>query len=447
MSIEETSPLTAAQRIDELMKIHPRGFDLSLERIQDLLRKLGNPQDKLPPIIHFAGTNGKGSAIAFTRAILEAAGLSVHVDTSPHLVNWHERYRLGVKGGAGKLVEDEVLSDAIARVAEANGGQPITVYEVLTAVAFLLFSEWPADVCLIEVGLGGRFDSTNVMETTDISVITPVSIDHEAYLGDTLAKIAFEKAGIIKKDTPLVIGPQEDEALNVIIRQAARNRAATSISGQTFTAMRENGRLVYQDEYALLDMALPRLPGEHQISNAATAITTCRLFCQMHGIVLSDAMLDEGLQNADWPARMQHLTHGKLIDAMPETCDVWLDGGHNPGAGEMIAQFLSDLEERDPRPLTMVCGMLNTKDTSGYFRQFETLAERVITVPITSSDAGIDPETLADQAENAGLPAVAAPSLQRALQMIDGAQPNRVLICGSLYLAGDMLQQNETPPV
>ena len=446
MSVEETTSLTAEQRIDDLMKIHPKGFDLSLERIQDLLRKLGDPQDKLPPIIHFAGTNGKGSTIAFTRAILEAAGLAVHVDTSPHLVNWHERYRLGVRGAPGRLVEDEILSDAIARVAKVNDGQPITVYEVLTAVAFLLFSEWPADVCLIEVGLGGRFDSTNVMENTDISVITPISYDHEAYLGDTLAKIAFEKAGIIKRDTPLIIGLQEDEALDVIIRQAARNRATTSISGQTFTAMREHGRLVYQDEEVLLDLVLPRLAGEHQISNAATAITTCRLFCQLHGIPLTDAMLDEGLQKADWPARMQHLTHGSLIDAMPDTCDVWLDGGHNPGAGKMIAQFLSDLEERDPRPLTLVCGMLNTKDAGGYFREFETLAERVITVPITSSDAGIDPERLADEAENAGLPAVAAPSLQRALQMIDGSQPNRVLVCGSLYLAGDMLKQNATPP-
>lgn len=447
MSIQDSSPLTAAQRIDDLMKIHPRGFDLSLERITDLLHRLGDPQDRLPPIIHFAGTNGKGSAIAFTRAILEAAGLAVHVDTSPHLVNWHERYRLGVKGGPGLLVKDAVLSEAIARVAKVNDGQPITVYEVLTAVAFVLFSEIPADVCLIEVGLGGRFDSTNVMKQTDISVITPISFDHEAYLGDTLAKIAFEKAGIIKPNTPVVIGPQDDEALKVIVRQAARNRATTSISGQTFTAIRENGRLVYQDEKALLDLALPRLPGEHQISNAATAITTCLLFCQMHDIPLTDAMLDEGLQSADWPARMQHLTHGTLIDAMPDTCDVWLDGGHNPGAGEMIAQFLSDLEERDPRPLTLVCGMLNTKDSGGYFRQFETLAERVITVPITSSDAGINPETLADEAERAGLPAVAAPSLQRALQMIDGSQPNRVLVCGSLYLAGDMLAQNATPPM
>ena len=277
-------------------------------------------------------------------------------------------------------------------------------------------------------------------------MITPVSFDHEAFLGDTLAKIAFEKAGIIKSGVPVIIGAQEDEALDVIVRQAARNRASTQIAGQTYSAMRENGRLVYQDENALLDLALPRLAGEHQIDNAATAIAACRLFCEVRNFRLTNAMIEEGLQTAQWPARMQHLTHGTLIEAIPETCDVWLDGGHNPSAGAMAAQFLSDLEERDPRPLTMICGMLDTKDTGGYFAQFETIAERVITVPILSSEAGVDPDTLADQAENAGLPAVAAPSLKQALHMIDGSEPNRILICGSLYLAGDMLDQNGTPP-
>lgn len=447
MTIESPDYLTASQRIDALMQIHPKGFDLSLERIQRLLEKLGNPQDRIPPVLHFAGTNGKGSTIALARAILEAAGLSVHVHTSPHLVNWHERYRIGQKQGPGALVDDSVLSAAIERVAQANEGQPITVFEVMTAVGFILFSEHPADACLIEVGLGGRFDSTNVMESVDVSVITPVSIDHQAYLGDTLAKIAFEKAGIIKRRTPLVVGVQEDEALEVIERQAARNLAPAQIFGQSFSAYRENGRMVYQDETALLDLALPRLPGEYQIANAATAIAACRQFCSRRGHALTNAMVERGMLQADWPARMQHLTHGTLIDSMPDNCDVWLDGGHNPGAGAMVAQFLSDLEERDPRPLTMVCGMLDTKDAREYFRQFETLVERVITVPITSSDAGIHPDRLADYAEEAGLPAVSAKSLPWALQMIDGNQPNRVLICGSLYLAGDMLDKNDTPPV
>ncbi len=447
MSSQNLAQPSAAERINALMEIHPKGFDLSLERITALLAKLGNPQDNLPPVIHVAGTNGKGSTIAFLRSILEAAGLSVHVHTSPHLVNWHERYRLGRPGGSGQLVDDAVLSDAIARFAKANDGNAITVFEVLTAVTFLLFSEHPADVCLIEVGLGGRFDATNVMQDTDLSVITPVSIDHEAYLGDTLAKIAFEKAGIIKPGTPVVVGQQHADALSVIEKQARRNRSSVHIANEDFSAIRENGRLVFQNETALLDLALPRLSGEHQIANAALAIETTRIFCAKHGIALRNSTIDQGIQTADWPGRLQHLTHGDLIDAIPETCDVWLDGGHNPDAGSVIAQFLSDLEDRDPRPLTLVCGMLDTKDCKAYFLQFETLAERVITVPILSSDAGVDVETLADYAESAGLPAISAPSLKRALQMIDGSQPNRVLICGSLYLAGDTLAQNGTPPV
>ncbi|MGI9365638.1 MAG: bifunctional folylpolyglutamate synthase/dihydrofolate synthase [Rhizobiaceae bacterium] len=446
MAIKNSAPLTVSQRIGALMEIHPKGYDLSLERIRNLLDKLGNPQDRLPPVIHFAGTNGKGSTIAFARAILEAAGLAVHVHTSPHLVNWHERYRLGQRRGRGSLADDALLSDAIRRVAETNGGLPITVFEVLTAVTFVLFSEQEADVCLIEVGLGGRFDATNVMESTALSVITPIDIDHQTFLGDTLAKIAFEKAGIIKQGTPLIIGDQQDEALEVIERQAARNRSQKMVAGQDFHGIRENGRLVYQDQNALLDLALPRLVGEHQISNAATAIAASRAFCNQQNIELTNAMVDQGIVTAEWPARMQHITHGTLIDTMPETCDVWLDGGHNPGAGRMVAQYLGDLEERDPRPLTMVCAMIDTKDSDGYFRQFETLVERVITVPIVSSDAGVNPELLADLAENAGLPAISAPSLKQALHMVDGSEPNRVLVCGSLYLAGDMLEQNGTPP-
>lgn len=446
MSIEETIPFQAGERIEALMKIHPKGYDLSLGRIRDLLGRLGNPHNKLPPVIHFAGTNGKGSTIAFVQAILEAAGLSVHVHTSPHLVNWHERYRIGVKGGRAQLVDDGMLCEAIDRVANANGGNPITVFEVMTAVAFVLFSENPADVCLIEVGLGGRLDSTNVMDKVDLSVITPVSIDHKSHLGDTLQKIAFEKAGIIKRGIPVVVGPQEDEALEVIVRQAAKNGADVEIADHEFSAMRENGRLVYQDQETLLDLTLPRLPGEHQIANASIAVAACRRFCGRRRIELTNTMLDRGLLDARWPARLQHLTHGMLVDAVEENCDLWLDGGHNPAAGATVAHFLGDLEERDSRPVTLICGMLDTKDTVDYFRQFETLVERVITVPITSSEAGIDPEFLADRAEEAGLPAISAPSLKQALNMIDRAEPSRVLICGSLYLAGEALEQNGTSP-
>lgn len=446
MTVEIVKPVSAAERIEALMEIHPKGFDLSLEQISGLLDKLDNPQDRLPPVIHVAGTNGKGSTIAFTRAILEAAGLAVHVDTSPHLVNWHERNRIGRKGQPGRLVEDAVFSDAIRRVDEANGGQAITVFEVLTAVTFLLFSEAPADACLIEVGLGGRFDLTNVMSDVAVSVITPISIDHEAYLGDTLAKIAFEKAGIIKRETPVIIGPQAPEALATIEKQAARQRAPTLINGEAFSAIRENGRLVYHDETALLDLALPRLQGDHQIDNAATAIATARQFCAGQGIRLDNAMIDRGLQDAQWPGRMQHLTQGRLVDLAPADSDIWLDGGHNPGAAAMVARFMADLEERDPRPLMLICGMLNTKDPVGYFEQFRSLTERVITVPIYSSDAGISADELAGDAIKCGLMARSASSLGEALQHLTDQSPCRILIAGSLYLVGDALAENGTPP-
>ena len=441
---------TAAEHIEALMAIHPKGFDLSLERIRVLLEKLGNPQNRLPPVIHYAGTNGKGSTIAFTRAILEAAGLAVHVDTSPHLVNWHERYRIGRRDQPGQLVEDEALADAIARSAKANGDQPITVFEMLTAATFVLFSESPADVCLIEVGLGGRFDSTNVLEKTAVSVITPISFDHEAYLGDTLAKIAFEKAGIIKQGTPVVISPQDDEALAVIEQQASRMRAPTQIFGEHFSSIRENGRLLYQDENSLLDLTLPRLSGHHQITNAGTAIAAARTFAEIQGFQLAESTIDTGIAAAQWPGRMQHIRSGTLLDLAPEGSDVWLDGGHNPGAAEVISAFMADLEERDPRPLILICGMLTTKDPRGYFQEFSSLAEKVLTVPVLSSDAGFQPDDLANHASAASLDASSQPSLEAALRSLNlsaaEATPQRILIAGSLYVVGDALALNGTPP-
>lgn len=442
-----TQPLqkTADERISDLMKIHPKGFDLSLDRIKSLLAKLGNPQDKIPPVIHFAGTNGKGSAIAFTRAILESAGLSVHVHTSPHLVNWHERYRLGQKLGGGRLVDDATLSAAIKKVADANEGQPITVFEVLTAVTFVLFSENDADVCLIEVGLGGRFDATNVMEETDVTVITPVSLDHEAYLGDTLAKIAFEKAGIIKQKTDLVVGPQSDDALEVIEKQAAKNLAPLHRYGQEFQASIEHGRLAYQADDALFDVAIPALPGAHQIQNAATAITAARAFCSKHAIELTNTQIDNGIQAAYWPGRMQRLSKGKLVEVLSNKSTLWLDGGHNPDAGKMISHHFQQSGSLATHPLIMVCGMLDTKDASGYLSNFADLASQIITVPILSSDAGIPAEQLAQEAKGLGMNATHASSLEAAIDSLT-MQEATILICGSLYLVGDALKLNGTPP-
>lgn len=263
MTLPATSE--AAKIIDDLLTLHPKGFDLSLDRITRLLDRLGNPHLRLPPVIHVAGTNGKGSVVAFSRALLEAAGFSVHVHISPHLVNWHERYRIGVQGGPGQLVDDALLADALRRVADANVGEKITVFEILTAVTFVLFSEQPADVAIIEVGLGGRFDATNVIPKPAVSVVMPISLDHQAYLGDRVELIAAEKAGIMKRGAPVVIGHQEFEAAReVLIATAERLGCPLSVFGQDFSAHEEMGRLIYQDDTGLSDIALPRLPGRHQ---------------------------------------------------------------------------------------------------------------------------------------------------------------------------------------
>ncbi len=438
----------AGQEIDKLLALHPKGFDLSLDRITRLLDRLGNPQDRLPPVIHVAGTNGKGSVTAFSRAILEAAGLSVHVHTSPHLVNWHERYRLGKKGGRGALVGDAVLADAVRRVAEANAGEKITVFEILTAVTFVLFAEHPADVAVIEVGLGGRFDATNVIRKPAVAVIMPISLDHQAYLGDRVELIAAEKAGIMKRGCPVVIGHQEeDTARDVLVSIAERLSCPLTIYGQDFMAHEEFGRLVYQDEFGLADLPLPRLPGRHQYGNAAAAIRAVKAA----GFDLTDGAIEAGLVNVEWPGRLQRLTEGKLASLGPKGAEIWVDGGHNPGAGQVIAETMANLEEREPRPLFLIIGMINTKDPIGYFNAFKGLAEQVFTVPIRASDAGIDAVALADDAASVGFEVAAVSTVAEALAAIteifaDEPVPPRILIGGSLYLVGDVLADNGTPP-
>ena len=437
--------LSAEREIEHLMTLHPKGFDLSLDRVTRLLERLGNPQDRLPPVIHIAGTNGKGSCAAFSRALLEAAGHLVHVHTSPHLVNWHERYRLAAEGG-GKLVEDDVFAEAIARVAEANQGQKITVFEILTAVTFILFSEHPAEAAIIEVGLGGRFDATNVIKRPAVSVIMPISMDHEAYLGDRVELIAAEKAGIMKRGCPVVIGAQESEtALQVLIETAERLDCPTVVYGQDFLAFEENGRMVYQDEDGLMDLPLPRLPGRHQYANAAAAIAAVKAA----GFEISHRATERAMTHAAWPARMQKLTQGKLVDLAPKGADIWLDGGHNPGAGIVIAEALAEQEEKNPRPLVLISGMINTKDQTGYFSAFKGLARHVYTVPVTNSDAGVPNDELALRAEEAGLSAEPVSSVASALMLLrdswDGPAP-RILIGGSLYFAGAVLAENGTPP-
>jgi dihydrofolate synthase/folylpolyglutamate synthase len=439
--------LSAEREIEHLMTLHPKGFDLSLDRISRLLEKLDNPQDRMPPVIHIAGTNGKGSCAAFSRALLEAQGYLVHTHTSPHLVNWNERYRLAADGG-GKLVDDETFADAISRVAKANDGQKITVFEILTAVGFVLFSEHPADVAIMEVGLGGRFDATNVIRKPAVSIIMPVSLDHEAYLGDRVELIAAEKAGIIKRGCPTVIGAQEfDAALEVLVDTADRLDCPLSVYGQDFLAFEENGRMVYQDDDGLMDLTSPRLPGRHQFANAAAAIAGVKAA----GFALSERAIDRAMATVAWPGRMQKLSQGLLTELAPEGSEIWLDGGHNPGAGVVIAEALAEQEEKNPRPLFLIAGMINTKDQSGYFHAFKGLVKHVYTVPVNFSESSVPNDELAIRATEAGLSAEPVSSVASALQLLretwnENEVPPRILIGGSLYLAGSVLAENGAPP-
>jgi dihydrofolate synthase/folylpolyglutamate synthase len=438
---------TADREIELLMALHPKGFDLSLERVTRLLDRLGNPERRLPPVIHIAGTNGKGSAAAFSRALLEASGLGVHVHTSPHLVNWHERYRLAAPGG-GQLVEDKLLAETVARVAKANAGEKITVFEILTAVGFVLFSEHPADAAVIEVGLGGRFDATNVISDPAAALIMSISIDHQAYLGDRVELIAAEKAGIIKPGRPVVVGAQDSEtAQNVIVETADRLGAPVTIYGQDYLAHEENGRMIYQDEQGLLDLSPPKLPGRHQFANAAAAIAAVKAA----GFEVSHRAADRAMSTVDWPGRMQRLTQGALVELAPRGAEIWLDGGHNPSAGVVIAEALAEQEERSPRPLFLIAGMINTKDQTGFFSAFKGIARHVFTVPVGSSESSVPNTELALRAADAGLSAEPVSSVANALMLLrdtwnDAERPPRILICGSLYLAGEVLAENGTPP-
>ncbi|MGB7257200.1 MAG: folylpolyglutamate synthase/dihydrofolate synthase family protein, partial [Pseudolabrys sp.] len=377
--------------VARLTALHPKRIDLSLDRVQRLLSALGNPERKLPPVIHVAGTNGKGSTVAFLRAILEASGRRVHTYTSPHLVRFNERFRLAAKD-EGILVSDEELSATLEECERINAGAPITVFEITTAVGMMLFARHPADVMVMEVGLGGRLDATNVIDAPLATVITPIAIDHTDFLGDTLEKIAAEKAGIIKPGVPAIIAAQPRAALAVIERQAARWRAPLKIAGEDWTATEERGRLVYQDEAGLIDLPAPKLYGRHQFENAGVAIATLRTLQSMR---IAPAAYEAGMVKAEWPARMQRLAHGKLVELAPPGSELWLDGGHNPEGGRAIAAALADLEERVSRPLVIIAGMLATKDCAGFLRNFTGLARRLIAVPVPQAEKGMPAEAVA----------------------------------------------------
>jgi dihydrofolate synthase/folylpolyglutamate synthase len=431
--------------IARLSALHPNRIDLSLDRMHRLLEGLDHPERKLPPVIHVAGTNGKGSTVAYLRAILEAAGLRVHAYTSPFLVRVNECFRLGRAGG-GVLVGDDELRAALEHCERVNAGAPLTFFEAKTAAAFCLFAQHAADVLLLEVGLGGRLDSTNVVDAPVATVIAPISMDHTEFLGESLAAIAGEKAAIIKPNVPVISAEQAPEALVVIEQQAKRQRAPLYAAGQQWHVGVECGRLVYQDDRGLMDLAAPRLFGRHQFDNAGLAIATLRA---IETFKIGHAAFEAGIVNAEWPARMQRLSAGALIEMGPQGSEIWLDGGHNAEGGRVTAAALGDLEERVSRPLVVITGMMASKDATAFLANFGGLTRHIIAVTIPGEDNAMPTDRLADAARSLGMRVEISAGIEAALRTLARLAyevPPRILITGSLYLAGHVLALNGTPP-
>jgi len=420
------------QVLERLSRLHPKLIDLSLGRIERLLKALGNPHEKLPPVIHVAGTNGKGSTIATLRACLEAGGYRVHAFTSPHLVRFHERIRL-----AGRLIEENALVTLLEECERANGGEPITFFEITNAAAFLAFARVPADVVLLEVGLGGRLDSTNVVHRPAVTAITPISLDHQALLGDTIAQIAGEKAGILKPGVPAVVGPQPEEAEAVIEACAIELETPLSRWQHEWRCDAADDGMRFAGERWQLDLPKPSLAGAHQIANAGAAIACLQ---HLRDLRVSAEAIAAGLRQIEWPARLQRLTRGQLVEMMPAGWELWLDGGHNPGAGAVLAQFVPGWRDR---PLYLVVGMLNTKDSAGFLRPLAPHAKALAAVTIPGEQNPLPAEAIAEAARSVGLPATTAPSVEAALRDISSNSPaGRMLICGSLHFAGTVLAAN-----
>ena len=424
---------TASDRVlERLAGLHPKLIDLSLGRVERLLAALGNPQERLPPVVHVAGTNGKGSTIATLRACLEAGGWLVHVFSKPHLVRFHERIRLG-----GTLISEEALLAVLEECEAANRGSPITYFEITTAAALLAFARVPADIVLLETGLGGRLDATNVIRRPAATAITPISLDHQAFLGDTITAIAGEKAGILKPGAPAIIGPQPSEAAAVFAARAAALGAPLLRFGQEWRCVPRGGGMHYDGPRWRLDLPLPSLLGAHQIVNAGTAIACLE---QLTRFPLSDAAIGNGLRGIEWPARLQRLARGPLLAALPEGWELWLDGGHNPGAGVVLAEMAEGWRDR---PLYLVVGMLNTKDASGFLAPLATRATALSAVTIPHEANALPATAIADVARALGMRAQIAASASDAVRDFVGqAATGRILICGSLHFAGTILAEN-----
>ncbi len=426
----------SAAILDRLTKLHPKLIDLSLGRIVTLLERLGDPHRKLPPVVHVAGTNGKGSVIAFLRAALEAAGFGVHVHISPHLVKFNERIRL-----AGELISEAALVELLRECEEANGGDPITFFEITCAAALLAFSRHPADIVLLETGLGGRLDATNVVERPMLTTLTPISLDHQQFLGDSLAEIAAEKAGILKPGVPCVLASQAAEADAAIRSRAAEVGAPLFEQDRDWSVVVAADGWIYEGPGGTLRLPPPNLTGPHQIANAGMALAAIE---HMEGIEVGEKALIAGVTGAEWPARLQRLVSGPLVDLLPDGWELWLDGGHNPAAGDIIARWA---EEQAERPLHLIVGMLTSKDAGAFLRPLAATAESVGAVVIPGVDSAMDPTDIAAAADAVGLASRPAKSVAAALARIiakagDDPEPARVMICGSLYLAGDVLADN-----
>ena len=430
---------TSAKLLAEMKLLHPQLIDLSLGRVERLLDKLGSPHTKLPPVVHVAGTNGKGSVTAYLKSILEASGARVHVYTSPHLVRFHERIELAGASGKSLPIGEETLVDILTRTQATNGSDDVTQFEITTAAAFLAFAETPADLLLLETGLGGRLDATNVVDKPLATSITPISIDHVSFLGNTLAAIAGEKAGILKPGVPCVVGRQEREALEVIEARAEEIGAPLHVFGRDFDVFEQHRRLIFQTASRLIDLPLPRLNGRHQIDNAGAAIATASV---TFGDALTVGAIEQGLTHAEWPARLERLGDGALYGYVGEGTEVWLDGGHNAAGGQAIAHALAELDERVPRPVHLVFGMMETKDAHAFIAPFKGLVERVYTVPILEEANAFSAEALAEIAVSEGFDVTPASGVAHALMQSKAAlgRPGRVLVCGSLYLAGHVLK-------
>ena len=409
--------------LGRLHLLYPRLIDLSLGRLLALLEKLGHPERNLPPVVHVAGTNGKGSNCAFLRAIGEAAGWKVHVLTSPHLISFNERIRI-----AGEIVSDDLLSDTLEEIEALNAGAPITVFEITTAAALLLFARVPADLCVLEVGLGGRFDATNVIDDPAACVITSLSLDHAEFLGNTLDKIAFEKVGIAKPGKPLITGRHAPEALKVISAYCGEARATLVLRDRDWSVEKTGSRLHYQDRHGTLDLPPPSLLGPHQIENAGLALAALR----HSGLALPNHAW-QGIARAEWPARMQRLT-GRLAALLPAGTELWLDGAHNPGGGAALAEHASGWTDR---PLDLVIGMKTTKDAAGFLQPLKPLVRHIYAVAEPEQHMALPVEGII--AASGGI-ALAGPTVIEALAKIAFNDPGRVLICGSLYLAGEVLK-------